>query len=394
MEIEERYGYASSYKQLYNSLILFNKHLDIYFSNMVWLKRYESWMKGKDLTVNTMGIRFRTLRGIYNDALEDKVVKCEHYPFKEFKVARLHEDTVKRAITKNKSKEVIVYQKREETFYRKLAVDIYVFSYFMGGINFTDVARLTDKNIVEGRLIYLRKKTKKLIKLPVQPIVLNIIEKYRSENNSYLFPVLSSFHKTEKQKLNRIHKVISKVNMQLKIVGKEIGTPIKLTTYVARHSYTTTLKKSGVPISIIREYLGHSSERVTQIYLDNFDNEQHVVPSSIIKQGYPRPVAIDIIRSEDISFLWMTTALSSEKVKHFRQDPKTGVCIIHGGDSISLTGTILILTDYKNRKFFWKNYFTTYFPQGINDPEYCLLRFDFEEATLWIDGEFKHCKTK
>ncbi|MCG4685749.1 tyrosine-type recombinase/integrase [Bacteroides finegoldii] len=45
-------------------------------------------------------------------------------------------------------------------------------------------------------------------------------------------------------------------------------------TYVARHSYATVLKRSGVPTSIICESLGHSSERVTQIYLDSFENEQ------------------------------------------------------------------------------------------------------------------------
>lgn len=40
------------------------------------------------------------------------------------------------------------------------------------------------------------------------------------------------------------------------------------------HSYATVLKRSGVPTSIISESLGHSSERVTQIYLDSFENER------------------------------------------------------------------------------------------------------------------------
>ena len=43
---------------------------------------------------------------------------------------------------------------------------------------------------------------------------------------------------------------------------------------MARHSYATVLKRSGVPTSIICESLGHSSEKVTQIYLDNFENNQ------------------------------------------------------------------------------------------------------------------------
>ena len=34
------------------------------------------------------------------------------------------------------------------------------------------------------------------------------------------------------------------------------------------------MKKAGVSTAVIREIMGHSSERVTQIYLDSFDNEQ------------------------------------------------------------------------------------------------------------------------
>ena len=49
---------------------------------------------------------------------------------------------------------------------------------------------------------------------------------------------------------------------------------IDVTTYVAQHSYATVLKKAHVSTSIISESLGHSSEKVTQIYLDSFDNTQ------------------------------------------------------------------------------------------------------------------------
>lgn len=44
--------------------------------------------------------------------------------------------------------------------------------------------------------------------------------------------------------------------------------------HVARHSYATVLKRAGVSTSVICESLGHSSERVTQIYLDSFENAQ------------------------------------------------------------------------------------------------------------------------
>ena len=57
-------------------------------------------------------------------------------------------------------------------------------------------------------------------------------------------------------------------------MGNALNLPITLTTYVARHSQATVMKRAGVSTSVIREIMGHSSERVTQIYLDSFDNEQ------------------------------------------------------------------------------------------------------------------------
>lgn len=81
-------------------------------------------------------------------------------------------------------------------------------------------------------------------------------------------------HITATQRENRLHKVLGQVDKSLKIVAQIAKVDVNLTTYVARHSYATVLKRSGVPTSIICESLGHSSERVTQIYLDSFENEQ------------------------------------------------------------------------------------------------------------------------
>nr|WP_290532389.1 site-specific integrase [Alistipes sp.] len=158
-------------------------------------------------------------------------------------------------------------------FYTRLAVDLFSFSYLMGGINFVDMANLTRNNIIDGRLVYRRQKTGKLLNLPIHAKAMEIIESYATKD-LYLFPIYSKEHKTIQQKLNRHHKVITKVNRALAEIGKELKIPIKLTTYVARHSYATVLKRSGVPTSIISESLGHSSERVTQIYLDSFENER------------------------------------------------------------------------------------------------------------------------
>jgi len=273
---ENRLGYANSTKQVYNSLLKFNKHLDIYFSDLDidWLRKYETWLRSENIAENTIGIRFRTLRAIYNIAIEQNVVKAEYYPFKTYKVSKLHQDTAKRSISKQAISSIINYLVEPKYFYKRLSVDLFTFSYLTGGINFVDMSFLTQENIIDGRLVYTRRKTGKLIKLPLQEKALEIIKFYHTEQRSYLFPILFDSHKTEIQKRYRVHDVIADINKHLKLIGKELNIPIDLTTYVARHSFATVLKRSGVKTSIICESLGHSSEKVTQIYLDSFENSQ------------------------------------------------------------------------------------------------------------------------
>ena len=271
---EKRIRYAGMLEVSYNSFIKFNKHLDIPFSDIdaAWLKRYELWMKEQNLSVSTISTRVRHLRAVFNLAIAEHSIKNDCYPFHSYKVSKLNRQTVKRALTKQDILKVMQYKGTSSM--ECLAIDIFIFSYLNAGINFIDIAKLKHSNIAENHLIYNREKTKKLINVPLQVKALEIIAKYQKDKSPYLFPILSPFHKTEIQIANRLHKMLAKINKHLKELGERLELPIPLTTYVARHSYATVLKRAGVSTSIISESLGHSSEKITQVYLDSFDNEQ------------------------------------------------------------------------------------------------------------------------
>lgn len=281
---ENRLGYAESFKGLKSSLLLYCKSLDIKFSAIdnQWLKGYELHLKKGGKSKNTIGIRFRSLRALYNKAIADEVVKKEYYPFDTFRVSQYHEQTKKRAIKREDIKRIINLDLRTITNYRSpyldLGRDLFVFSYLTCGINLADMARIRYADVFNERLQYHRKKTNKLITCKLQEPALNIIEKYRKENalpEDYIFPILDrKVHKTETQIRDKVRKANKAANKALHKIEDKLGLPIELTTYVARHSFATVLKHSGVSTSIISESLGHSSEKVTQIYLDSFDNEQ------------------------------------------------------------------------------------------------------------------------
>lgn len=269
---ENRLRYAGMFEVSYSSFIKFNKHLDIPFSDIdvAWLKKYEQWMKSNRYAINTIGTRLRHLRAVFNKVIETKQTTA--YPFSSYKLSKVNQQTAKRAISKQDIQRVINYKSKSEM--ECLAIDLFTFSYFTAGINFIDMAMLERNNIVDGQLIYYRKKTKKQIIIPLQDKAVEIIKKYSNEHSPYLLPILSPFHKTEVQVANRLHKVLAKVNNHLKEIGEQLKLPMPLTTYVARHSYATVLKRAGVSTAIISESLGHSSEKITQTYLDSFDNEQ------------------------------------------------------------------------------------------------------------------------
>lgn len=273
-----RLRYAGMYEVSHNSFIKFNNgSLELPFNDIdiVWLKKYEAWMLKQGLAINTIGTRIRHLRAVFNMAIEHHVIDKECYPFHSYKVSKMSQSPPKRAMSKADIQRVIEYQGKTDM--ERLAIALFTFSYFTAGINFIDMAMLKYENIVDGKLCYIRAKTKKQIIIPLQEKSKEIISNYSASSanrSGYIFPIFSAYHQSGVQKANRLHKVLAKINRVLKHIGEELDLPIKLTTYVARHSFATVLKRAGVSTSIISESLGHSSEKITQIYLDSFENSQ------------------------------------------------------------------------------------------------------------------------
>jgi site-specific recombinase XerD len=284
---ENRIGNAKTFKELKTSLMNFCKSLDFYFIDIDkdYLKRYALWMQTvKNYSPNSIGIRFRSLRVLYNSAISDELVRKSNYPFDDFKVSQFKEQTSKRSITKQDVKRLIdfdVSELREKKYpipFLHIAKDLFLFSYFGCGINLTDILHLKHRNIAENRITFNRQKTGKLISFQLQPMAIEIIERYKTQsfnNDDYIFPILKrNIHVTATQQYAKVQRVNKRVNKYLKLIGEHLEFPIPLTTYVARHTFATVLKRSGVNIAIISESLGHSDLATTQIYLDSFENSQ------------------------------------------------------------------------------------------------------------------------
>lgn len=118
------------------------------------------------------------------------------------------------------------------------------------------------------------------------------------------------------------------------------------------------------------------------------DRCEEVTIASINEDGYPRPVPVSIMKTEDWNKIWMSTGASSIKTLEFMANPKAGLSYSSNGDSVVMRGFVEIVTDDSLRKEMWKDWMINHFPGGPTDPDYVLLKFTGIDATLWINNEF------
>ena len=67
----------------------------------------------------------------------------------------------------------------------------------------------------------------------------------------------------------------------MKIIGESLGIG-KITTYTARHSFATVLKRSGANIAYISESLGHADLKTTESYLASFEKEERLKNADLL----------------------------------------------------------------------------------------------------------------
>jgi integrase/recombinase XerD len=89
---------------------------------------------------------------------------------------------------------------------------------------------------------------------------------------NFIFPVLSHAI-TPMRQYELIELFIQSINDWMKKIRLKLGIEISVTTYVARHTFSTVMKRSGASTEFIQEALGHTNIKTTENYLDSFEKE-------------------------------------------------------------------------------------------------------------------------
>ena len=225
------------------------------------MQKYETRLKHKKVMKNTISCYMRALRSAYNQAVK-RGLTTQKNPF-EGTFTRI-DKTVKRAISE---KDVIQLKNKNLSAYKKLSFtrDLFLFSFYMRGISFVDMANLRKSNVKNGYVTYTRSKTRQQLTVKIEVCMQEIISRYESQAiDDYLLPIYTIQNHNNTSQLRNYNK-------RLKRISEMLGLEKPLSSYVARHTWATLALRKGVSIEVISESMGHENETTTRIYLASLE---------------------------------------------------------------------------------------------------------------------------
>ncbi|NCT93054.1 MAG: site-specific integrase [Chitinophagaceae bacterium] len=277
---EDRVSTAENYKLSLRKLLKFKPRLRFEDVDAAFLYKFEEWMLEQGNSITTVGIYTRSLRAIFNEAIERNLISKEYYPFSKRRYIVPTGRNVKKALSLADIGKIFYYEPK--TPQEEKAKAYWFFSYFANGINMADIARLKFKHISGDFIHFERAKTSRAMRSNPKVISISINDEMRltmkkwgnwnKAKENYIFPVLEA-GLTSPQERERVKDLIWRINKGLKCISDELKLEKPLTTYTARHSFSTVLKRSGASIEFISESLGHSSILTTAHYLDSFEDD-------------------------------------------------------------------------------------------------------------------------
>lgn len=264
----KRLGTARTYGNAYRRFKAFREDVDLTFDELTpdMIECYEAWLIDRRLKQNSIRCYLRTLNTLLCKAVAEGLLSNRNL----FSRVRLsYVKTTKRAISEKELK-VIANLELPEHSTMAFARDIFMFSFYMRGMPFVDIAYLRKTDLKNGMWTYCRRKTNQCLMVEWEKAQQKILDRYahQTENGPYLLPIINKEDGTEYLQYQRMQ---TNINRALKKIGEMAELKMPLTTYVARHTWASVARDMNIPISIISEGMGHNSIKTTQVYLNSID---------------------------------------------------------------------------------------------------------------------------
>jgi len=311
---EGRERTARAYRTVRNGILNFyGNDLSFKYINSSLMHKFQTYMLSEGKEMNTISFYMRNLRAIYNRAVKEHLIEeRRENPFSSVYTG-IH-TTKKRALSKkdmailqawDPMEEMKNWESLSEARSNELKIKnegicghtmaglrqaqlLFLFSFLARGMSFVDMAFLRKTDIKNGAIRYRRKKTGQLLEVTITDTMQTIINNFEIETDlsPYVFPLIrkpgenerlqyESALRTQNNRLKRLAALLKVKCEKLKVKDNSslFTFNFSLSSHVARHTWATIAKAAEIPLGVISEGLGHTSERTTMIYLGSFDSK-------------------------------------------------------------------------------------------------------------------------
>lgn len=236
---------------------------------------FEHYLLASGCSQNTSACYFRALRAICREAERKKELKDIRQLFNGIFMG--YEETRKRALNIEQLR-TVAEADLEDAPKLGMARDLFILSYYLRGIPFIDLAYLRKTDIHDNVLCYHRSKTGRALSVTLEPWMWEIIERYRCENpdSPYLLRIIRRPGSIPEER-RQYESALRLYNKHLYQLSIRLGLEVRLTSYVARHTWATLAYNEDIPVAKISAGLSHASEEITHTYLRSFSTEQLAV---------------------------------------------------------------------------------------------------------------------
>ena len=283
-----RHGTAATYR---STLVAFGRfagkrHYQLCELDEPAVMEFRDHLVREGLSTNTVTFYLCRLRAVYNRAVKEGFAPKGLDPFGgvSFRVEKTRklavDDTVLRLVAGADLPDGPL----------TVARDLFLFSFYCRGMSFVDMAYLRQRDIEGDVICYRRRKTGQLFTVRIIPPLRAILDRYRAVCSPFALPVLmlrdgeggfrpfevsesdpARKRRSEEEQYKLYRDNRSDFLRHLQRLSRHLGLERSLTFNMARHTWASRARRQGIPMAVISEGLGHTSEKTTRIYLDDLE---------------------------------------------------------------------------------------------------------------------------
>lgn len=264
-ETKGRYNTQRNYERVARAIEIYDKDCTFESVDKKWIVSYIDHERGKGRKDNGIQTDIQILKFVFNRAIEDELT--DKFPFRGVSVKK--EQTKKRCLSLEQLRAIRDFKLAgKKAMYR----DCFMLSFYLIGINISDLLFLPKTALKNGRIIYKRNKTGKLYDIKVEPEAMEIIARHKSRKKDRLLSFLeegdATITNTFANNLTRHLRTIGEKERHSYYVTVH---PIEegITSYWSRHTWATLASEIDIPMEVIGRSLGHSlwDNAVTSTYI-------------------------------------------------------------------------------------------------------------------------------